>query len=246
MSSKPAKQVRRLLLKISGEALSGDSGVVFDDHSCHAIVDEVISIHKMGIEVGLVIGGGNIFRGQQQAERFGFHRVAADYVGLLATTINAMIFSQLLTTKGASVAIFSSKGIEGVVDSYNWHESMAALSEGRIVIFAGGTGNPFFTTDSAAALRACEMDADILVKATKVDGVYDADPVKHSDAKKFNTLTYDDVLRLNLKVMDATAISLCREKSLPIVVLNLFERGSLQRLVSGEKIGTCILASSEI
>lgn len=231
---------RRILLKLSGESLSGEAGFGFDDQACHAIAQEVAECYQMGIQIGIVIGGGNIFRGQEQASRFGFKRVAADYVGLLATTLNSMILAQLLETKGCKVLVLGSKEIEGIVDSYRWSEVDRSLNAGFIIVFAGGTGNPFFTTDSAAALRACEMEAEVLLKGTKVDGIYDKDPKKDASAIRFEHLTYDQALQLGLKVMDATAISLCKDQSLPIIVFDLFKQGALKSLLQGQKIGTLV------
>ena len=231
---------RRVLLKLSGEALLGRGEWGID----HAVVDgicrQVLAARDLGVEVALVIGGGNIMRGSIEARREGVDRATADYMGMLATVINALALQNALERRGAFTRVMSAIEMHQVAESYIRRRAVRHLEKGRTVIFAAGTGNPYFTTDTAAALRAMEIGADVLIKATKVDGVYDADPVRNPKAVRFTELTYLEVLRRRLAVMDTTAISLCMDNNLPIVVFNLNKPGSLLRLLKGERVGTLV------
>ena len=230
---------QRVLLKLSGESLVGDNEYGIDYPACTEIAKTIKKIHDQEIEVGIVIGGGNIFRGQM-ATQFGFERTPADHIGILATCINGLALSQVLRSMGCIVRVMSSRNFDGIIEPYNWSQANFYLEKGVIVIFVGGTGNPYFTTDTAAALRASEIRADVLLKATKVDGIYDADPMKNPKAKKFDQLTYDEVLSMDLKVMDGAAVALCRDNSIPIQVVNLFKRKDILRAVTMRKGGTLI------
>ncbi len=231
---------KRILLKLSGEALEGipgSGGIDFDvvGHFC----DEVRQVYEMGVEVALVVGGGNIFRGAEGAET-GLDRPTGDYMGMLATIINALAVQASLEKRKVPTRVLTAIEMRPVAEPYIRRRATRHLEKGRVVIFGAGTGNPFFTTDTAAALRANEMGAEILLKATKVDGVYDADPVTNPDAVRYDELDYTTVLSKNLRVMDATAISLCRENKLPILVFNLTQPGSIVRVLQGEPIGTLV------
>jgi len=230
---------QRVLLKLSGEALLGKQGYGIDYTACQEVADTIKEIQDLGIEVGVVIGGGNIFRGSH-ATQFGFERTPADHIGILATCINGLALHQVLHSMGAKVRVLSSRNFDGIIEPYNWQQANWYLMKGVIVIFVGGTGNPYFTTDTAAALRASEIGAEVVVKATKVDGVYDKDPKKHKDAKKFDYLSYEEALGLDLKVMDGTAVALCRENGIEIRVVDLFDRKEVLRAVSEKKGGTLI------
>lgn len=235
---------QRVLLKLSGESLVGKDQCSLDYAACEYIAGIVKAIQDLGIEVGVVIGGGNIFRGSH-ASTFGFERTPADQIGILATCINGLALHQVLLAKGAKARVMSSRNFDGIIPPYNWQEAKHNLEKGIAVIFVGGTGNPYFTTDSAAALRAVEMDADILLKATKVDGVYDKDPALHADAKKYDELTYEEALELDLKVMDATAIALCRDNQMEIRVVNLFSESDIIDAVNKKPIGTLVTKSKK-
>lgn len=230
---------KRILLKLSGEALMGQGKFGVDQKACKTVATAIKEIHSMGVEIGIVVGGGNIFRGVQASE-FGFARSPADHIGMLATTINGLVLQQSLSTVGCESHVMSAFDTDSIIEKYNWQQALGYLKKGSIVIFVGGTGNPYFTTDTAAALRASEIKADVLLKATKVDGVYDKDPLKSKNAKKFERLTYDDVFQRQLKVMDATAIALCRDSNIPIHVFNLFKKGALLDAVRQQKGGTLI------
>ena len=230
---------KRVVIKLSGEALQGKLGFGVDPKIVSSIANQIKEIHKMGVDIACVIGGGNFFRGVQ-ASREGIDRSTADYIGMLATVMNAMLLSEALEKVGVSTRVQSAIEVEALCEPYIRRRALRHLEKKRIVIFAGGTGNPYFTTDTAAALRAMEINADVIIKATKVDGVYDKDPVKYRNAKKFTKLAYIDVLKKRLKVMDATATSLCMDNRLPIVVFNLAKTGNIKRVVQGEKIGTII------
>ena len=236
----PGVKYRRILLKLSGEALMGDQGYGVDPNTLGQIADEVIDVHSLGVEVALVIGGGNIFRGVAGAST-GMDRAHADYMGMLATLINALAMQDALEARGSKTRVLSAIEVERVAEPYIRRRAIRHLEKGRLVIFASGTGNPFFTTDTAASLRAMEIGADIVMKATKVDGVYDKDPHKHKDARMFRQLSYLDVLNRNLAVMDSTAISLCRDNQLPILVFNMTKPGNIRRVVLGEQLGTMVL-----
>lgn len=230
---------KRVLIKISGEALSGEGSFGLDKNASVAIAERIKELYAEGVEIGIVIGGGNIFRGSL-AEAFGFARTPADHMGMLATVINGLTLQQALANEGCKTRIMSAHETTPIVETYNWHHAMASLAKGVIVIFVGGTGNPYFTTDSAAALRAVEVNADVLLKATKVEGIYDKDPRKYKDAIKHESLSYSEVLTKKLSVMDATAVALCRENKLPIYVFNLFDKNGLTDAVSTQESGTLV------
>lgn len=230
---------RRILLKLSGEALLGGQQYGIDPPVIQRFASEIAEVAGMGVEVGLVIGGGNIFRGAGLAES-GMDRVTADYMGMLATVINALALQDALEAAGATARVMSALQVHEVCEDYIRRRAVRHLEKGRVVIFAAGTGNPFFTTDTAASLRAIEIGADVLIKATKVDGVYSADPVSHPDAVRFGSLSYDRILTERLGVMDATAIVMCRDNDLPLVVFNLNNPGDLLGVVRGEALGTSV------
>jgi uridylate kinase len=231
---------RRVLLKLSGEALLGDQPYGIDPKVIQRVAREVAEIIGMGVEVGLVIGGGNIFRGAGLAEG-GMDRVTADHMGMLATVINALAMQDALERCGVTARVMSALQIHQVCEDYIRRRAIRHMEKGRVVIFAAGTGNPFFTTDTAASLRAIEVSADVLIKATKVDGVYSADPVVDPNATRYGRLSFDQVLTEKLSVMDATAIVMCRDNNLPLVVFNLNNNGDLVRLVRGEHLGTSVV-----
>jgi uridylate kinase len=236
--AKPA--FKRILLKLSGEALMGDDAYGINHATITEIVAQVKDIVELGVEVGIVIGGGNIFRGVAPAAE-GMDRATADYMGMLATVMNALALQDAMRHVGVEARVQSALGIE-FVEPYVRAKALRALEKGRVVIFGAGTGNPFFTTDTAAALRGMEIDAEIVLKATKVDGIYTADPKKDATATKYETVTFDEAIHQNLKVMDATAFTLCRDQKLPIAVFNIFKAGALKRVVMGEKEGTRVVA----
>jgi uridylate kinase len=231
----------RIMLKLSGEILAGDKGYGIDPEFTGRLVDEMVSVTQLGIGLSVVIGGGNIFRGVQGVGQ-GIDRASSDYMGMLATSINALALQNLLEKKGAQTRVLSAIEMREIAEPYIRRRAIRHLEKGRIVIFACGTGNPYFTTDTAAALRAMEISADVVLKGTKVDGVYDSDPVKNPNAKIFKSLTFLDVLNKQLKVMDAAAISLCMDNNLPIIVFNIGEHGALNRIVCGEDVGTLVTA----
>ncbi len=235
--SKPA--YKRILLKLSGEALMGQQKFGMEHQACKQIAQSIKEIHELGLQIGIVVGGGNIFRGNQ-AEAFGFARTPADHIGMLATTINGLVLQQTLASLGVDSRVMSALNTDSIVEPYHWGHANHSLHKGMIVIFVGGTGNPYFTTDSAAALRASEIQADILLKATKVDGIFSDDPKKNPHATKYDRLTYSEVLTQKLNVMDATAIALCRENEIPICVFNLFENGTMLKAVCGQPTGTLV------
>lgn len=228
---------RRILLKLSGEALLGSQQYGIDPAVIRRVAAEIAEVVGLGVEVGLVIGGGNIFRGAGLAEA-GMDRITADHMGMLATVINALALQDALERQGAVARVLSALQIHEVCEDYIRRRAVRHLEKGRVTIFAAGTGNPFFTTDTAASLRAIEIGADVLIKATKVDGVYSADPVKDPNAVRYASLSFERVLAEDLRVMDATAIVMCRENNLPLVVFNLNSPGALLRIVKGEPIGT--------
>ena len=229
----------RILLKLSGEALAGPSGKGLNEAVMSVFARQIAQVAKSGTQVAIVIGGGNIFRGLQGIGA-GFERVRGDQMGMLATVINSIGLSLFIKEAGVPAEVFSSTKMEPMCKYYIRDEAVKFMEAGGVALIAGGTGNPFFTTDSAAALRACEIGADALLKGTKVDGVYDSDPMKNPDAKKYQTLTYDKALADNLKVMDATAFTLCRENDIPIVVFNMNEEGTLEGIVAGKPLGTVV------
>ena len=230
---------RRVLLKLSGEVLAGDLGFGIDPTKAASLANEVKSIHELGVGIGLVIGAGNIFRGMQAANQ-GMDRVTGDYLGMLATIMNAISVQDALEKVECETRTLSAISVSQMAEPYIRRRAIRHLEKGRIVIVAGGTGNPFFTTDSAAALRATELAAEIVLKGTKVDGVYDKDPMVHEDAIKFDTISFSQVLKDNLRIMDLTAITLCKENNLPIQVFNINQGGDLKELVLGGKIGTLV------
>jgi len=230
---------RRVLLKLSGEVLAGKQDFGIDPVKANYLAEEVQSIRELGIEVGLIIGAGNIFRGMQAASK-GMDRVTGDYLGMLATIMNAISVQDALENVGCETRTLSAIGVSQIAEPYIRRRAIRHLEKGRVVIIAGGTGNPFFTTDSAAALRAVELNAVAVLKGTKVDGIYDKDPMVHDDAVKFETVSFSRVLNDNLRVMDMTAITLCKENNLPIRVFNINHTGDLKALVLGGKIGTLI------
>ena len=230
----------RILLKLSGEILAGDKGFGIDPKKASYLANEVKSIFDLGVEIGLIIGAGNIFRGIQAAGK-GMDRVTGDYLGMLATIMNAISVQDALEKVNCETRTLSAINISQVAEPYIRRRAIRHLEKGRIVIVSGGTGNPFFTTDSAAALRAKELGAEIVIKGTKVDGIYDKDPIQNSNAKKFDTITFSEVLKKNLRVMDLTAITLCKENNLPIHVLDINILGNLKQLILGSKIGTQVI-----
>jgi uridylate kinase len=237
MADSPA--YKRILLKLSGEALLGNQNHGIDPPVIQRIATEISELSSMGVEIGMVIGGGNIFRGAGLAEG-GMDRVTADHMGMLATVINALALQDALERRGITARVLSALQIHEVCEDYIRRRAIRHLEKGRVVIFAAGTGNPFFTTDTAASLRAIEIGADVLIKATKVDGIYSADPMIDPAAERYGTLSFDQVLTDKLRVMDATAIVMCRDNNVPLVVFNLNKPGDLIRLVKGETLGTAV------
>lgn len=233
------KGFNRIILKVSGEALMGEKGYGIDPVVIDSIAGEIKEVHEIGVEIAVVIGGGNIFRGLG-ATAIGMERASADYMGMLATVLNALALQDALEKKGVVTRVQSAIEMRALAEPYIRRRAIRHLEKKRVVIFAAGTGNPYFSTDTAAALRAMEIGAEVILKGTKVDGVYDADPVTNKSAKRFDSLTHLDVLQKGLKVMDATAISLCKDNNLPIIVFNLREKGNVKRVVMREGIGTLI------
>jgi uridylate kinase len=238
-SAKPRLKYKRVLLKLSGEVLMGNREAGLDDTMINEVCRQVADIKKLGVEVGLVVGGGNIFRGLTAAAA-GMDRVAADFMGMLATVINALALQDYLEHLGHFTRVMSAIEMPKVCEPFIRRRAIRHLEKGRIVIFAGGTGNPYFTTDTAAALRAAEINAEVLIKGTKVDGVYDSDPAINPKAVLYEKLAYSEVLGKNLRVMDASAASLCRDNKIPIVVFNLYQKNNLKNIVLGKKVGTIV------
>ena len=236
---------QRVLLKLSGEALMGDLGYGIDPTIVQAVAQEVSEVVASGVQVAIVVGGGNIFRGVKASAK-GMDRATADYMGMIATVMNAMALQDALEQKGVQTRVQTAIAMQEVAEPYIRRRAIRHLEKGRVVVFGAGSGNPFFTTDTAAALRAAEIDANVIFKATKVDGIYDSDPHLNPDAKRFESLTFTHVLNQDLRVMDTTAIAMCRENNIPIIVFNLLERGNIQRVVAGEKVGTYVGGSCEI
>ena len=230
---------RRILLKLSGEALAGERGVGFDFDTVGRMADEVVNVVRMGAQVGLVIGGGNIVRGSQLS-KMGMDRVSADYMGMLGTVINALALQDVLEKKGVDTRVMTAIRMEEIAEPFIRRRAMRHFEKGRTVIFAAGTGNPYFSTDTAAVLRAIQMKADVIIKATSVDGVYSADPKKDPNAKFYETISYRDVMLEELRVMDQTAITLCKENSLPLIVLNIHQAGAVAGAIRGERVGTLV------
>ncbi|MBN1960870.1 MAG: UMP kinase [Deltaproteobacteria bacterium] len=230
---------QRVLLKLSGEALQGDKGYGISPPVIDALATEISEVHALGVHVAIVIGGGNIFRGVAASAQ-GMDRAAADYMGMLATVINALALQDAMESKGVPTRVQTAIDMSELAEPYIRRRAIRHLEKGRAVILAAGTGNPYFTTDTAAALRAMELHADVLLKATKVDGIYDADPMVHPEAKRFDCLTYSEVLSRELQVMDGTAFTLCRDNNLPILVFKLAEHGNIRRAVLGEVVGSLV------
>ncbi|MDP4007973.1 MAG: UMP kinase [Candidatus Peregrinibacteria bacterium] len=230
---------KRVMLKLSGEVLLGDQDNGIDFDILHNLCGEIVEVAKMAVEVVVVIGAGNIWRYRDNTGS-GIDRVSSDYMGMLATIMNAVAMQSAIEDQGVYVRVCSALNIPQVAEPYLRRRAIRHLEKGRVVICAGGTGNPYFTTDSAAALRALELDCDVLLKATKVDGVYDKDPKKFDDAKRFDTMKYTDVLGMDLEFMDSAAVSLCKDSKLPIIIFDLTSKGNIQRVVAGENIGTVI------
>lgn len=230
---------KRVLLKLSGEALMAGRSHGIDPRRMNDYVDEIIEISRSGVEVAIVIGGGNIFRGISGVQD-GYDRVKGDYMGMLATVINGLALQSAFESKNAKSRLFTAFRMEPVAEFYYKPRVVEALQDGDIVIFSGGTGNPYFTTDTAASLRAVEIEADAMLKGTRVDGIYTSDPEKDTEAEKFDEITFGEAMEKNLRVLDQTAFAMCRENELPVVVFNMNEKGNLKKLISGEKIGTLV------
>ena len=230
---------KRILLKLSGETLGGEQGSGFDYETIRSLAESVIAVHNLNVEVGIVIGGGNIFRGANSTEG-NIGRVAGDHMGMLATVINSICLQEMLEQRGVLTRVLSAIELNAIAEPYIKRRADRHLEKKRVVIFAAGTGNPYFTTDTAAVLRASEVGAEIVIKATKTNGVYDKDPLTHSDAVRYVKLNYDEVLNKNLRVMDATAIAFCRDNKLPIMVLDYREPDTILKAVCGESVGTLI------
>ena len=230
---------KRILLKLSGEALGGEQGSGFDYDTIQSLAESVIAVHNLNVEVGIVIGGGNIFRGAKTTDG-NIGRVAGDHMGMLATVINSICLQEMLEQRGVLTRVLSAIELNAIAEPYIKRRADRHLEKKRVVIFAAGTGNPYFTTDTAAVLRASEVGAEIVIKATKTNGVYDKDPLTHSDAVRYVKLNYDEVLNKNLQVMDATAIAFCRDNKLPIMVLDYRESDTILKAVCGESVGTLI------
>ncbi len=236
---------RRVLLKISGEALAGSAGFGINGDAVGTFAREIQEVHELGCELALVVGGGNIFRGLA-GNAFGVDRATGDYMGMLATVINSLALQNALEKLGVTTRVQSAIAIQEVAEPYIRRRATRHLEKGRVVIFGAGTGNPYFSTDTAASLRAMEIGAEVILKATKVDGVYSADPTKHPDAVRYRELTYIEVLNRELKVMDSTAISLCMDNAMPIIVFNLLEHGNIRKAVTGVAIGTIVHAQAKL
>jgi len=229
---------KRILLKLSGEALAGGKDYGIDIDTVCEIANEIKEVHNLGVEVAIVVGGGNIFRGSQY-EKYMLSRASADYIGMLATVINALTLQNILENKGVFTRVMTAIEMKELAEPYIRRRAIRHLEKGRVVIFGAGTGNPFFTTDTAAALRAVEIGADVMLKATKVDGIYSADPLKNEDAFLYKKISYLDLIKMGLKIMDITAITLCMENKLPIIVFNL-KRGNIKKIVIGEEVGSIV------
>ncbi|HSP86512.1 MAG TPA: UMP kinase [Ignavibacteriaceae bacterium] len=235
----PKLKYKRILLKLSGESLMGDKGFGIDHNVLQFFSDEVKKVYDDGLQLGIVIGGGNIYRGLSATDQ-GIDRVTGDQMGMLATLINSLALQNAIEKKGIYTRLMSSIKMEEIAEPYIRRRALRHLEKGRVVIFGGGTGHPYFSTDTAASLRAVEIQADAIIKGTRVDGVYDSDPEKNPGAFKFEKITYLDILKKNLKVMDLTAVSLCQENNLPMVIFNMDKPGNLQRLIRGEMVGTVV------
>ena len=236
-----SSKYKRILLKLSGEALMGDDAFGINRQTVEGIVDEIAEVQGLGVEMGVVIGGGNLFRGVALGAA-GMDRATADYMGMLATVMNALALADVMRQKGLNARVQSAINIEQVVEPYIRPKAIRYLEEGKLVIFAAGTGNPFFTTDTAAALRGTEIGAEMVLKATKVDGIYTDDPKINTAAKRYDKLSFDEAIINNLKIMDATAFALCRDQKLPITVFSIFKPGAMKRVVTGQDEGTLVYA----
>ena len=234
-----ALKYQRILLKISGEALGGEKGMGFDEPTMDAICGGVKKAHELGVQIGIVIGGGNIFRGLSGASK-GFDRVKGDQMGMLATVINSLALSSALVAQGVKAKVLTAIRMEPIGEFYNKWRAIELLEQGNVVIMSGGTGNPFFTTDTGSSLRGIEIEADVMLKGTRVDGIYTADPEKDPTATKFSDITYDEIYTRGLKVMDLTATTMCKENNLPIIVFDMDTNGNLKKVMSGENIGTLV------
>lgn len=230
---------KRILLKLSGESLMGDQQYGIDQNRLNDYAEEIATLAKAGVQVGIVIGGGNIFRGLSGATK-GFDRVKGDQMGMLATVINSLALDSALKNQGVKSRVLTAISMEPVGEYYSKEKATAALSDGEVVIISGGTGNPYFTTDTASALRGIEIEADIMLKGTRVDGIYTADPEKDPTATRFDTITFDEIYRRNLRIMDLTATTMCNENNLPILVFNMDKKGNLKKVLAGESIGTVV------
>jgi uridylate kinase len=244
MTNMPTPKYKRVLVKLSGETLMGDQSFGISPEMLSYLAAEIRSVYDLGIQLALVLGGGNIFRGMA-ASSYGMDRASADHIGMLATVINSIALQDALEKRGVQTRVQTAIEMSALAEPYILRRAIRHLEKGRVVIFAAGTGNPYFTTDTAAALRAQEIRADILMKATKVDGIYDADPVVDGDAKKIDSLSYLDILKRQLKIMDSTAVSLAMDNQLPVMVFNLRVKGNLRRGVCGENVGTLVTELSE-
>jgi uridylate kinase len=232
---------KRIVLKLSGEALAADKGIGLDKAKVSEITTELAEVHALGVEIAIVVGGGNFFRGVAEQARE-MERVTADHMGMISTVINALALQDSLEKRGAQCRVLTAVEMNTVAEPYIRRRAIRHLEKGRIIILAGGTGNPYFSTDTAASLRAMEIQADVLLKGTKVEGIYDADPVLVKDAVKFDQITYMDILRLGLRVMDLTAVSLCKDNNLPMIIFNMNNPGNIKRVVMGEKVGSLVTA----
>ncbi len=232
---------KRIVLKLSGEVLAGSRGFGLDADKVAAITDEIVDVHKLGVEIGVVVGGGNIFRGVAEQARE-MDRVSADNMGMLSTIINAIALQDAIEQRDVQCRVMTAVFMNQIAEPYIRRRAVRHLEKNRVVIFAAGIGNPFFSTDTAASLRAKEIEADVLLKATKVDGIYNADPAHHKDAVKYDEITYMEILKQGLKVMDLTAVSLCKDNNLPMIVFNLNQKGNIRRVVLGEKVGSLVTA----
>ncbi|MCH8275402.1 MAG: UMP kinase [Armatimonadetes bacterium] len=238
MSDRP--KLNRVLLKLSGEAFAGEAGFGLDAAAVNYIAEQIVDVHNAGVQTAVVIGGGNFIRGGVFSREGGIEEAVAHYMGMLGTLMNALPLQEAVEKLGVSSRVMSAIEVEAVCETFIRRRALRHLERGRIVILAAGTGNPFFTTDTAAALRAQELGADALVKATKVDGIYDKDPMAHADASRFSEISYDEAIRRRLQVMDQTAFTMCREYQLPIIVLSIFEKGAMKQAALGKRVGTLV------
>lgn len=237
VAKKPA--YRRVLIKMSGEVMGGEQGYGICPEAVHGLADQIVAVHKLGVDVAVVIGGGNIFRGLQGSQK-GIERATGDYMGMLATVINSLAMQDALEKKGVDTRVQTAISTEAVAEPFIRRKAMRHMELGRVVIFGGGTGNPFFSTDTAAALRANEIGAEVILKATKVDGIYNKDPMKYARAVKYDRIQYQEALAKRLKVMDSTAFSLCLDNEMPIIVFDIFKPNNLRKVVMGQKVGTLV------